>query len=100
MEELDNTRSIIQRFEPLLKGLTKHELLVLNKMTVERLRLMDKAESWLSLTKFNIGDTVSWAGSNDIVHTGIIIRLNNKTASIKVGEKEHWKVSPQLLHKA
>jgi hypothetical protein len=60
---------------------------------------MDKAESLLSLTKFNVGDTVSWDGSDGKVHSGIIIRLNNKTATIKVGANEHWKVSPQLLRK-
>ncbi len=100
MDKLDNTPSIIRKFEPILTGLTRHELLVLNKMVVERLRLMDKAESLLSLTKFNVGDAVAWDGSDGKVHSGIIIRLNNKTASIKVGTNEHWKVSPQLLRKA
>ncbi len=99
MNELHNTGSIIRKFEPLLKGLTKQELLVLNKMVVERLRLMHKAESLLSLTKFNIGDTVCWTGSDGMVHTGIIIRLNNKTASVKVGEDGYWKISPQFLRK-
>lgn len=100
MDEIDNTHSIIRKFEPFLKDLTQHELVVLNKMVVERIRLMHKPESLISMTKFNTGDRVSWAGSDDTVHTGIIIRLNNKTASVKVGDEGYWKVSPQLLRRA
>ncbi len=99
MNELDNVHPIIEKFEPILRGMTQYELLVLNKMVVERLRLMEKAESLLSLTKFNVGDNVVWDGSDGKLHSGIILRLNNKTASIKVDRNEHWKVSPQLLRK-
>jgi hypothetical protein len=48
-------------------------------MVVERIRLMNKAASLMHLTKFNIGDRVSWDGSDGVVRTGVIIRLNNKT---------------------
>jgi uncharacterized protein YijF (DUF1287 family) len=68
-------------------------------MVVERMRLMHKAELLLSMTRFNIGDCVSWSGNDGTVHTGIIIRLNNKTASVKVDDGGYWKVSPQLLRK-
>jgi hypothetical protein len=44
MIELENARSILRKFEPFLLDLTRHELLVLNKMVVERLRLIDKAD--------------------------------------------------------
>ena len=99
MSKVDNTHSIIQKFEPLLKELSEHELIVLNKMVVERLRLMHKAGSLLHMTKFNVGDRVSWTGSDGIIRTGIIIRLNNKTASVKIGDEGYWKVSPELLRK-
>lgn len=89
----------MRRFEPILKDLSEHELMILNKMVVERLRLMHKAASLLHLTKFNIGDRVSWDGSDGVVRTGVIIRLNRKTASVKTGEEGYWNVSPQLLRK-
>lgn len=99
MPEVDNTHAIIRKFEPLLKELSEHELIILNKMVVERIRLMHKAGALISMSKLNIGDRVSWDGSDGIVRTGIIIRLNNKTASVKTGAEEYWKVSPQLLRK-
>jgi len=99
MPELDNTNAIIRKFEPLLGGLTYHELTVLNKMVVERIRLMHKADALVSMSKFHIGDCVSWDGKDGIVRTGIIIRLNNKTASVKIADEGHWNVSPQLLRK-
>jgi hypothetical protein len=99
MSELDNTHALMQKFELMLKNLSEQELLILNRMTAKRLQLMHKASSLLHLTKFNVGDRVSWDGSDGVVRTGIIIRLNNKTASISIGEEGYWKVSPQLLRK-
>jgi hypothetical protein len=99
MPEIDNTQAIINKFEPLLKGLSNHELSILNKMVVERIRLMHRAGSLVSMSQFTIGDRVSWSGSDGIMRTGIIIRLNHKTASVKIGNEGYWKVSPQLLRK-
>ena len=99
MPDIDNTQATINKFEPLLKGLTKQELLILNKMAVERLRLMQRAGALMSMSQFNIGDRVTWNGGDGIIRTGIILRLNHKTASVKVGKEEYWKVSPQFLRK-
>ncbi len=99
MPEIDNTNAIIRKFEPLLEGLSNNELIILNQMVVERLHLMQKAGALMSMSKFNIGDRVSWNGSDGTTRIGIILRLNHKTASVKTGDKEHWNVSPQLLRK-
>jgi len=100
MSEVDNTHIIIRKFEPLLKELSERELVVVNQLIVERIRLMRKAKALLHMTKFNVGDRVSWTGSDGNVHSGIIIRLNNKTASVKIDNEGYWKVSPELLRKA
>ena len=86
MSELDNTNAIIRKFEPLLEGLTHHELTVLNNMVVERLRLMHKAGALVSMSKFHAGDRVSWGGKDGTTHIGIVIRLNQKTVSVKTGD--------------
>lgn len=99
MSEIDNTNAIIRKFEPMLQGLSKQELTILNQMVVERIRLMHKAGALVSMSKFNIGDRVSWDGKDGIIRTGIILRLNHKTASVKIGNNETWNVSPQLLRK-
>lgn len=100
MSEIDSTQAIMRKFESMLKDLNGQELVVLNKMVVERIRLMNKAASLLHLTKFNVGDRVSWDGSDGVIKTGVIIRLNNQTASIKTDEDGHWNVSPQFLRKS
>ena len=99
MSELDNTAAIIRRFEPLLHGLTHHELTILNKMVIERSRLMHKAGALVSMAKLHVSDRVSWDGVDGTVRTGIIIRLNQKTVSVKTNDNGYWNVSPQLLRK-
>ncbi len=99
MSELESTAATIRRFEPLLNGLTHHELTILNRMVVERARLMHKAGALVSMSKLHIGDRVSWDGEDGMVRTGIIIRLNQKTVSVETGDNGYWNVSPQLLRK-
>ena len=99
MSEVDNTNLIIRKFEPLIKDMSMHELGILNKMVVDRIRLMRKAGALISMAQFNIGDRVSWNGSDGVVRTGIIMRLNHKTASVNIGNKAYWNVPPQLLRR-
>ena len=99
MTEVDNTNAIIKKFEPLLKDLSLYELSILNKMAVERIRLIQKAGALMSVSALNVGDRVSWNGRDGIVRTGIIIRLNSKTASVKIEDEGYWKVPPHLLRK-
>ena len=99
MSDLDNTNTTLRKFEPLLHGLPLHELTILNKMVVERIRFMHKAGTLVSMSKFNIGDRVAWNGSDGIIRTEIIVRINTKTASVRIGNGGHWNVSPQLVQK-
>lgn len=99
MSELDNTESIIRKFEPIISGLSFHELSILNRMEVDRMRTIQKAGTLVSMSHFNIGDRVSWDGSDGIKGTGIVIRLNHKTASVRISNEGYWNVSPQLLRK-
>ena len=99
MSEVDNTNAIIRKFEPVLAGLSLYELTILNRMAVDRITLMQQANALLYMSKFNAGDRVSWNGKDGIVRTGIIIRLNHKTASIRIADGGQWNVSPHLLRK-
>ncbi len=99
MSNPDNTQALIRRFEPLLKDMSYHELTVLNNLIVERIRLIHKAGTLVSMSQFHVGDKVSWDGKDGIVHTGVIIRLNQKTVSVKTGDEGYWNVSPQFLRK-
>ena len=99
MSEVDNTNAILRKFKPLLQNMTMPELTILNKMVVDRIRIIHKAGALMSMSKFNVGDRVSWDGSDGVVRIGNIMRLNHKTASVRIGSDEYWNVSPQLLRK-
>ena len=99
MSDIDDTQLLIQQFEPLLKGLNYHQLSVLNRLIIERMRLIQKAGTLVSMAQFQVGDRVSWDGKDGSVKTGIIFRINQKTVSIRTRDEGHWNVSPQLLYK-
>jgi len=95
----DDTDALLKRFDPLLRNLTFHELTLLNRFVVDRIKLMQKAGALVSMAQFRVGERVTWDGSDGIIRSGIIIRLNQKTASVLTGEGGYWTVSPQLLRK-
>jgi hypothetical protein len=79
--DLDNTNAIIRKFEPMLKGLSYRELTILNKIVVNKLRLVQKAATLVSMSHFNVGDRVSWDGGDGMARIGIVIRLNENSFS-------------------
>lgn len=99
MSQIDNTQAIIRKFEPVLHGLSLPELNILNQMVVERIRIFQKAGTLVSMSNFHIGDRVMWNSKDGTVKAGIIFRINQKTVSVKTGDKEHWNVSPGFLRK-
>jgi hypothetical protein len=99
MSESENATAILEKFEPLLEDLTGYELTVLNKMIVERIHLINKANALLAFSTLKPGDHVSWKGSEGIIRKGIILKFNHKTVSVNIDEKSYCNVSPQLLKK-
>jgi hypothetical protein len=99
MNEVDNTEVLIKKFEPMVSQLSAQELKVLNKLIVSRLQTMHKAGTLMAIAQFRIGERVCFNDSNGIVINGIIVRLNHKSITVRVGLNEDWKVSPQLLRK-
>ncbi len=99
MNELDNTEAIIKRHGPFVDSLSLPELRIVNRMVVERIRLIQKAGTLYSMSQFHAGDRVSWKGSDGSTQTGIIMRLNQKSISVNTGDGGYWNVSPELLNK-
>jgi uncharacterized protein YijF (DUF1287 family) len=66
-------------------------------MVVNRMNLIHKAEALIAMSKIQVGDRVSWRSDNGEVKSGVVFRMNQKTVSVKVGERGHWNVSPQFL---
>jgi len=85
------------RIESFIKDLSEEELRYLNRLIVERLKLISQEKSTRALSRFNLGELVRFNDSDGRLKTGRIVRLNKKTASILTSDGQHWKVSPGLL---
>jgi hypothetical protein len=80
-----------------IQRLDVDDLRMLNQLIVERLKLLDQAHSTVMLAQFHLGDRVSFTPHGRERKTGIITRLNKKTATLITDDQQQWNVSPHLL---
>jgi hypothetical protein len=80
-----------------IKRLDEEDLLFLNRLIVERLKLISQARSTSLMAAFGIGDLVSFHSSDGRVIQGVVLRLNKKTVSVDTGDGHRWNVAPGLL---
>jgi hypothetical protein len=80
-----------------IRHLGEEDLRYLNRLIVERLKLIAQARSTALMTRFNIGDRVGFQAPTGNWKNGIIQRLNKKTITILTEEGHIWNVSPGLL---
>jgi len=96
-----STKTLLNReqFLEALRTMNEDDLRFINRMVVERLKLLSQAKSTMQLARFAEGDKVFFTLDSGEVKSGVIVRLNKKTASLVTGDNQHWKVSPNLLRK-
>jgi hypothetical protein len=80
-----------------IRRLDEGDLRFLNRLIVERLKLLHQARSTVMLAHFSVGDRVSFPASTGEQKTGVIVRLNKKTASIDTSDGQRWNVHPVYL---
>lgn len=97
--EINKQREFEKKWNDLLYPLSKNDLMALNQMIVHRVRIMNRLDTLGSMSLLKVGDEVKGNGSDGFTHSGIVVRLNSKTASVTVENEGHWRVSPQLLEK-
>ena len=83
-----------------IRRMNEDDLRFLNRLVVERLKLIAQARSTAMLAHFSVGDRVSFQSSSGELKTGVIVRLNKKTASIATDEGQQWNVHPGFLRSA
>ena len=83
-----------------IRRMGEEDLRYLNRLIVERLKLIHQARSTAMLAHFSVGDRVSFQGPAGQRKSGIIVRLNKKTASIATDEGQQWNVHPVYLSPA
>jgi hypothetical protein len=80
-----------------IRRMGEEDLVFLNRLIAERLKLIFQARSTGHMANFSVGDRVAFHPTNNTPKTGTVQRLNKKTATILTDEGEHWKVHPALL---
>ena len=80
-----------------LTQLSEEELVHLNRLIVERLRLMRSARQLVELARFTGGMRVEFTTDDGQTLRGEITKLNRKTATVWCDPSGHWRVSPSLL---
>ena len=77
--------------------LSEEDLVFLNRTIIERLKLISQAKSTSMMARFNIGNRVRFQTPDGKNKTGVIVRLNKKTASIHTDDGGSWNVFPGFL---
>ena len=80
-----------------IRHMNEDDLHFLNRLIVERLKLIGQARSTVMLAHFSVGDRVSFQSHSGERKIGVIVRLNKKTASIATDEGQQWNVHPGFL---
>lgn len=80
-----------------IKRLDEEDLLFLNQLIVERLKLISQAKSTSLMASFTKGDRVGFQASDGRMLEGIVLRLNKKTVSVAADDGHQWNVAPGLL---
>lgn len=90
--------NILAEADELILKLSEEQLRLINRKIVERLKLIHRAKSSVSLARFNLSDRVYFI-YEDRKMLGTITKLNQKSASIKLDDGRQWLVAPGLLTK-
>ncbi|MEK6608147.1 MAG: hypothetical protein AABZ30_10835 [Myxococcota bacterium] len=80
-----------------IRRLGEDDLRYLNRLIVERLKLISQAHSTTLLARFGVGDRVGFLAPSGERKVGVILKLNKKTASIRTDDGHHWNVHPGFL---
>jgi len=80
-----------------IRHLGEDDLRFLNRLIVERLKLIAQARSTALMARFNTGDRVGFQAPTGEWKSGRIQKLNKKTVSILTDDGHQWNVSPGLL---
>ena len=80
-----------------IKRLNEEDLLFLNRLIVERLKLISQAKSTSLMASFTKGDRVGFQAPDGRMLEGIVLRLNKKTVSVATDDGNQWNVAPGLL---
>ncbi len=80
-----------------LDDFTEDELHHLNRLIVERLRLMQQVKAHQAMVKFRVGQQVGFTSPNGQLITGVLTKYNRKSVTVVTQQGASWNVSPSFL---
>ena len=86
-----------KNYDEAIKRLNEDDLRFLNRLIVERIKLIAQARATTLMTSFTRGDRVSFRVSDGRMLEGMVLRLNKKTVSVATDDGHQWNVAPGLL---
>jgi hypothetical protein len=90
-------REDARKIEEFIKTLGEDDLHYMNRLIIERLKLLRQHRSTTQMQRFNVGEKVRFTDPDGTVKIATIIRLNKKTVSLVTTGGEQWNVAPGLL---
>jgi hypothetical protein len=82
-----------------LNGLSRDELMTLNRIIVERIRTLDRRQRSMARWDFSAGDTVNFTTREGVRLSGHITKCNPTKAKVAASDGRTWTVSYSLLTK-
>lgn len=93
----EEIRPIVSQLVTRLDEFTEAELIHLNRLIVERLRLIRDVHDHKAMIQFRIGQRVSFTARGGRVVRGVLTRYNRKSVSVLAETGEAWTVAPGLV---
>ena len=87
----------LPRILSVLDRLTEEELVHLNHLIVQRLRLMQQIRAHGAMMQFHIGQPVRFTNSAGEIVRGTITRHNRTSVTLVTPAGARWRVAPGLL---
>ncbi len=80
-----------------LELLTRDELLQLNRIIIERVRIMQQIEAHGQMMNLRIGQRVQFTATDGRLIKGVLVRMNRKSVTIATDDGHEWRVSPTFV---
>lgn len=82
-----------------IENLSLEELRELNWKILKRMQKLRKMKLYGDLQKFDAGDRISFNGKGEELLTGTVLRVNQKSLTVKTDQGTMWYVAPALAAK-
>lgn len=87
-----------KQFSQIVAKFDEHQLHIAHGIIAQRLSLVHKARALYAMSAFQVLDRVSFTHHATYYH-GTVMKLNQKTITVRLDNGQQWNVSPSLLAK-